>query len=85
MAASRQDFELELGRLLDAAMANGKQSVDISAGELHRHVGGYPDQRGDHRMPDCCLVMRGRMGTSDEIIKTPPSGQGASLTIRYKL
>jgi 5-methylcytosine-specific restriction protein A len=36
-------------------------------------------------MRQCCEVMRGEMRATDEVVDEPPSGQGASLTIRYRL
>ena len=37
-------------------------------------------------MPSCCGVMRGELEAGKaEIIYTPESGNGASLTIRYYL
>ena len=62
---------------------SGNEFVDIRAGELHRRVGGYPVY--NHRMPICCKVMQNARIGADEIIASPPSGQGASLTIRYYL
>ena len=77
------DFHNALDNVLRAATRKGNRSVDIKAGDLHRWVGGYPDPQ--HRMPVCCNVMRSAMGPHDRIIKTPPKGAGASLTIRYRL
>ena len=62
---------------------SGNEFVDIRAGALHRRVGGYPGY--NHRMPICCKVMQNARIGADEIIASPPSGQGASLTIRYYL
>ena len=37
-------------------------------------------------MPSCCQVMRAEMQIgADTVISKPDSGQGTSLTIRYKL
>lgn len=55
--------------------------VDVNAGDIHREVGGYPGT--NHRMPVCCSTMRDLMKADDEIIASPPKGNGASLTIRY--
>lgn len=63
--------------------AAGQQFVDISAGQVHRLVGGYPGP--DHRMPVCCKVLRRAMAPGDVVVAQPPSGMGASLTIRYRL
>lgn len=79
------DFRNELYKLMHEAMKAGKPSAEISAGELHRRVGDYPGP--NHRMPICCDVMRGVLAVDagDVILEQPPSGQGASLRIRYVL
>ena len=86
-APTRQDFQRELRALLFAAsQAERRQHVTVDAGELHRRVGGYPDNTGKtNRMPICCSVMDAEMQDGDEIIARPPSGQGATLTINYRL
>lgn len=75
----REDFEQALRALL-AGMTGG--TLTVRAGDLHRAVGGYPGR--DHRMPVCCAVMRAAMAPGDEVLAAPPSGLGASLTIRYR-
>lgn len=82
-AVTSDDFRLKLRALLARAEERGESHVDIKAGSLHQQVGGYPGP--DHRMPACCSVMRGEMASGDNVIGEPPSGQGASLTIRYRL
>ena len=76
-------FRSALLNLFVVSKEEGKKSVVVIAGDLHRTVGGYPGP--DHRMPICCRIMREAMGTGDEVISEPPSGQGASLTVRYIL
>lgn len=80
-----EDFKLELHRMMLEAMRAGRESVEISAGELHRRVGDYPGR--NHRMPVCCQVMRAAIAldAGDVIVEEPPSGQGASFTARYVL
>lgn len=73
----------ELKSMLRAATAEGRKHLDVNAGELHRAVGGYPGK--NHRMPVCCSVMKQEMGPKDTILSEPPSGHGASLTVRYML
>ena len=77
------EFRSEVGAILRAAELQGLQFVDINAGELHRKLGGYPG--GNHQMPNCCQVMEQERRVLDEIISSPPSGKGASLTVRYRL
>lgn len=78
-----EDFRAELERQLAAAAREGKTSVRISAGELHRAVGGYPGR--NHRMPMCCQAMRSVKTDSDKTVESPPKGNGARLTIEYRL
>ena len=79
------DFRNELYRMMLEAMKAGETFAEINAGELHRRVGDYPGK--NHRLPICCEVMRGALApdAGDVILEQPPSGQGASLTIRYVL
>jgi len=78
-----RDFEKELDRIFTLAQQEGRSYIEIKSGDLHRQVGGYPGR--NHRMPTCCWVMKKRMGPGDEILREPPRGQGATLTIRYRL
>lgn len=76
------DFALELEKVLQENREAGQAFVVITAGELHRRVGGYPGP--NHRMPTCCAVMRTRLRSGDDVLEAPPSGHGASLKIRYQ-
>jgi len=80
---TREEFKMELHRMMYEAMQQGRGTVEISSGELHRRVGDYPGP--NHRMPMCCLVMREALipDYGDVVIYEPPSGQGATLIIRY--
>jgi hypothetical protein len=78
-----EDFRAALRTQFERAEKAGRCEIDINSGELHRAVGGHPS--ADHRMSVCCGVMEFEMRAGDTIISTPPSGRGASLTIRYKL
>lgn len=77
------NFRTELIAQFARATVQGTHHVDITSGDLHRQVGGYPGP--NHRMPVCCGVMRGEMKHGDRILSAPPSGNGATLTIRYRL
>lgn len=83
MTPKAKAFRETLAKLLASANEMGFLAVDVNAGNLHRQVGGYPGP--DHRMPQCCKVMRQAMSLTDEVVDEPPSGQGARLTIRYRL
>src|SRR3989442_10436893 len=80
-----EDFRHELFRIMADAQNAGLDFVEITATELHERVGGYPG--GNHRMPDCCQVMKAQIaaGCGDVILNEPPRGQGPTLTIRYRL
>lgn len=75
-----RDFSEALNRLFTETKDD---FIDISSGELHLLVGGYPGP--NHSMPTCCSVMRSVMTERDEILAQPPKGNGASLLIRYYL
>jgi hypothetical protein len=77
------DFDRELRTLFQEAQAQGKSSLTVTAGDLHRRVGGYPGTR--HRMPTACQSMRKAMTGADKVIAAPPRGKGASLKIEYRL
>src|SRR6266446_374220 len=76
-------FRKALAVEFEKATRAGRDSVRITAGALHSTLGGYPGQ--DHRMPVCCGVMRNATIAGDTVIASPPSGQGATLTIEYLL
>jgi hypothetical protein len=79
------DFRMEMYRMMSEAVHDSRETAEINAGDLHRRVGDYPGR--NHRMPVCCEVMRGAFSpdAGDVILEEPPSGHGASLTIRYVL
>ena len=81
--ASMDEFRAELRAHLGSAERRGAGQLEINSGELHRAVGGYPGP--GHRMPMCCEAMYQERVAGDEVVKSPPKGKGASLTIRYLL
>ncbi|MHB9291490.1 hypothetical protein Holit_00567 [Hollandina sp. SP2] len=78
-----EDFRTQLRKILSSAEKQGSSKIQVNSGDLHRQMGGYPGQ--NHRMPMCCSAMRAEMQSGDEIIQGPPKGNGASLTIAYRL
>jgi hypothetical protein len=76
-------FAQALNSVFKRAEGDRRTSVRINAGDLHREVGGYPGP--SHKMPVCCRAMRSAMENGDRVIESPPSGNGASLTIEYRL
>ena len=76
-------FRNALNDCLSQAARDGQSWVDIGSRDLHVQVGGYPG--AGHRMPACCAAMHAARGQGDEVLEIPPSGQGATLIIRYRL
>ncbi|WBO24467.1 hypothetical protein [Sphingomonas abietis] len=77
------DFRDALHSRFQRGEVLGLAFVEIISGELHRVVGGYPGPA--HRMPSCCAAMRAEQRGGDQILHAPPSGDGATLRIRYRL
>jgi hypothetical protein len=78
-----QDFRTALQKRFVQAQKYAYPHIDVQSADLHREVGHYPGS--DHRMPICCDVMRQAMRDADKVLQESPSGQGASLLIRYML
>jgi len=78
--ASMKDFRDELEAQIARAARQGRPHVEINAGELHRVV-----SPTESRHPMACAAMRQMQRADDEVIKSPPAGDGPSLTIRYVL
>jgi hypothetical protein len=80
-----EDFRRELFQMMAHAQKNGREFIEISARELRARVG--PPIRRNHRMPNCCRVMKAQLAADygDVIVNEPPSGHGPTLTIRYRL
>jgi hypothetical protein len=82
---TKDQFQAEIRSQLRQAELRGASSLEITSGELHRQLGGYPASGGSHQMPSCCDAMYDEKGMGDKIISAPPKGKAASLTIRYVL
>lgn len=83
MTATANDFANELSAMLAGAAELGLSAVEISAGDLHRRVGGYPGT--DHRMPMSCAAMEKAMQDGDALLPNTLKKYGASFTVRYAL
>ena len=81
MQLTAWDFQNQLMAILNAARQSGNPHIDVESGYLHTQAGEHPNF--NHRMPVCCEVMRKMMRVGDSIINEPPSGEGATLMIRY--
>jgi len=86
MVPSADDFRNALNFVFKYKITIEKSDyVEIRSADLHRLVGGYPAEDGNHRMKTCCEVMYSLKNEDDIIVVAPPKGNGASLTIKYKL
>ena len=86
MAPNTAKFELVLSELLSEAKQREWVFIDVSSGNLHQLVGGYPSPKGEnHAMPTCCRVMRKMKKPNDEILNQSKSEDGAKLVIRYRI
>ena len=83
LAPTAKDFQSELDRIFSSAQQAGKPFIEVTSGDLHRSVGGYPGL--NHRIPMCCGVMKRNMKPGDQIVRQPPSGLGATLIVRFTL
>ena len=81
MTVKAEDFQKELDQIFEFAEKKKLHSVTIRAGDLHRVVGDYPGP--NHRMPVCCRVLRKAMIAGDQMLMSPPKGNGANLQIRF--
>ena len=81
MHPTTQDFIAVILIMLNTAQDYNQQYLDITAGNLHAFIGGYPNP--NHRMRSCNSAMRQVMQENDLILEQPPQGHGATLTIRY--
>ena len=77
------EFRTALRARLRQAETSNVSYLDVNAGDLHRQLGGYPGS--NHQMPVCCDVMEQERRALDDVIASPPSGKGASLTVRLQL
>lgn len=77
------DFRQKIEEILARTRREGRESVEICSGDLHRSLGGYPSR--NHRMASCCEVMYSMKKSGDIVLQAPPKGKGASLRIKYFL
>jgi transcriptional regulator with XRE-family HTH domain len=78
------NFRSEIQQRLTAARNAGLASLELSSGEIHRGVGGYPGT--NHRMPECCRALRDVAHSfKAELLSEPPKGLGASLRFKFVL
>jgi 5-methylcytosine-specific restriction protein A len=59
-------FRAEIREIKLQASELGIQTIEITAGSIHRRVGGYPAKK--HRIPTCCNAMRAEMQETDQVL-----------------
>lgn len=78
------EFRQALTQRFQDAIRQRRAFIELSSGEFHRALGGYPAK--GHAMPTCCSIMRREYERGRaEIVSEPPKRAGASLKIRYQL
>ncbi|MCX6979749.1 MAG: HNH endonuclease [Verrucomicrobia bacterium] len=83
MPITREQFREAILERFRQSFEQGLTSITIRSGDLHRELGDFPGP--DQRMPMLCDEMRELRRSGDEVLESPPSGQGATLMIRYAL
>jgi len=78
MGLSKKDFLNIINKKISMMKGN---YIELSSGDSHRELGKYPGR--NHSMSSCCKAMREFMISGDEILESPPKGNGATLKIRY--
>ena len=69
-----EDFQKELDQIFDFAEKKKLDSATINAGDFHQVVGDHPGS--NHRILVCCSVLRKAMISADQILVSPPKGNG---------
>ena len=73
------DIRRYIGDLKAIARAEGKSSIVLRSGEIHK------DLDLKNAMPQVCNAMRQSMGEGDVVLHTTPSGNSSTIEIQYKL
>ena len=79
MPVTTEDFQRALQERLQRAESQGERWLVVRAGDLHEDTG------AQNRMPMSCGAMVAAMKPGDVVVESPPSGQGANLTVFYWL
>jgi hypothetical protein len=78
-----EDLRRALDEVFAEAAGRGEAAVKVNAGDLHRRAGGHLGS--NLRLAACSRVLHAEAGDGDVVVNSPPSGQGASLTMEYRL
>ena len=83
----RKTFRDELVAQIQRATKQGRDHIEVNAGELHRTVGGFPPEPGGkHAMHICCMVLRSELARGKaSVIHEGVKAEAYALTIRYDL
>lgn len=68
-----------IATLLTRSKENGKPYIDLVSGQIHRELG------LKNSMPSVCHAMRQVQKSGDTVLRTTPSGNSSTITIRYFL
>jgi hypothetical protein len=79
MKMSTNDIRQELRLLFVEAVQRKLTHIDVRSGELSKRV------NAQNQMPQVCSAMRSLMSEGDEILETPPKGNGSRLVVRFKI
>ena len=79
MSATTEDFQRALQKRFRRAESQKERWLVVRAGDLHQDVD------AQNRMPMSCGEMVAAMQPGDVVMESPPSGQGANLTVFYWL
>jgi hypothetical protein len=86
MAPNTSDFWQGLTYLMAEARGFKKTDLEITAGELHRQVGGYPEPHGKHAMASASDVLHAAVARyNGRVLYEPPKGRGARLRVTLPL
>jgi len=77
------DTRNELQNIMNWAKQKGIIEVTINAGKLGEALGLYDSNKNN--VKSVCDAMKSMMKEGDKIVDEPPSGEGASVTIKYKV
>jgi len=73
------DVRKYIEQLLNEAKLRGEKYLDLVSGQIHKELG------MQNRMPQVCRIMYEKMGASDEILHTTPSGNSSTIKIRFQI
>jgi len=84
---TREELRSEMNAQFWRAKTQGRECVEVNAGELYRAVAGAPLKDAEKTaIADCCAVMRNELKKGEaEVAFEPPKAVSAGLTIRYNV